>query len=236
MLQNETDNQEIFCPNCGIKNYSYSNFCYKCGSEIYIPSPNNTINNESPKSKETNDTKSDNALIGFGDLFNGKKSINSIENNNTNDKSISTNDPIRTKRKVVYDNNLTNQNDEKLGGCLISFLVFGIIGTAFTTIVIFVSYSNLKTSSNLSTYDTSNMGIIISLSILIGMLSIVCFIFLLNKLKIGLYILIILDVISFLMMFSNIDFINLIPFAIISGFLRYLILGLLMMNDWKKFS
>lgn len=196
MLQNETDNQEIFCPNCGIKNYSHSRFCYKCGIEINIPSSINTHQNDLPL--------------------------------------MSTKDPVHLERKVIDDSNLKNQNNKKLGGCLISFLVLGIIGTVLTTIVIIVSYLNFKTS--VSSYNDAGTDIVIFFSFLIGLLSIACFIFLLNKVKIGLYILIILDLISFLIICSINDFVHYIPIVLVGIILRYLVLGLLLKNDWNKFS
>lgn len=237
--------ESIFCPKCGIRNYSDSIYCFKCGESINIPLENKTdiVDLKQTEVSEgisegISEGYSDSDLIGFGKLFNGYKDVKKGKSDSTNDGWIQTNNPEADDNKVVYEyKNISNQDNDKLGGCLVSFLVFLIFGAAFMTLVVFLGYSNTRLISSLSNYDTSNhMRTITFFSILIGMLSIICYILLLNKLKSGLIILIILDMITFLMMFSNIELFNLIPFAIIGGFVRYLTLGLLLVQDWKKFK
>lgn len=190
----------IFCPKCGSKNYTDSKYCFKCGDNINIPILND-LNRSNPLIA---DHSSD--IIDFDNWILDKKNT--------------------SKKKVIYEHrNAVNgiiQND-KLGGCLVSWLVFGIIATSLGLVVtLFIPY------------NVYGSGIIIVL-IILGIFNLISYILLLNKYKAGLYIYTILLIIGTLISFTIPSMKKDLPISLLSTFIFSTIFYSLIFNNWKKF-
>lgn len=179
-------------------------FCPKCGSKNYMDSKycfkcGNDINipKSAFKTKATRyEKKDEHDIISYESWMRG-------ENRNAANGII--------------------QND-KLGGCLVSWLVFGIISTSLGLVVtLFIPY------------NIYGSGIIIIL-IILGMFNLISYILLLNKYKAGLYLYTILLIIGTLILFTIPSMQKDLPISLLSTFIFSTIFYSLIFNNWKKFK
>lgn len=193
----------IFCPKCGSKNYIDSKYCFKCGDNINIPTFDN-VNSSKPF------------------IADHKDEIFDFNNWTSDTKNTS-------KKEVDYEyRNVGNsliQNDE-LGGCLVSWLVIGIIATGLGIIFSLFILPN--------TFEKFGSGIIVYF-IITGIFSLVSYILLLNKYKAGFYLHIILLIINTLISFIVPINPKELPIGLLITFVFSAIFYSLIYSNWKNF-